>query len=457
MAPAAATADSIMTLEETCIMCPRRGPNDAQNVWMRDCQRLDWKNHKILCASFSEARPSTAGVDVHAHRRALFFPDGDQPPRFTWLAVSKNPQTAGESFNKEAYFRRGGHDSASTNHNSIQARDIHREQYETLWFTSKRYAANQAPNVAVRSFTRAGACAQHFRGPILVTRWVASQHRAIDVRDVRTAPGEYRDIDMRDVRKAADYLSSAYRRGGQDPDLDSVRVPVGIVVCPRTFVRSPVGYFIVNGCDSIFQAEGSGLANLLGLPMTVRPWYAHPTGSEDLRNQTAMLLMRDITSVKVSTRTSTPGSGDGDFLRGMEGSYCGEQGFASTPQTWTGNKIGDVLVARADGLPLLSLHLEALCLYVSTKVEPRLAQAVSGLTGRAVVLSREQVLGTITKADFLAFFEELRAQRAPTDPRWRLFPTPYSMTREFIESPRATAEEMYNDQRTMGHLQTSDD
>ncbi|KIV87655.1 hypothetical protein PV11_03187 [Exophiala sideris] len=261
---------------------------------------------------------------------------------------------------------------------------------------------------------------------------------------------------MRDVRNAADYFSSTYRMGSQDADLESVRVAVGIVVCPRTFVRSPTGYFIVNGCDSIFQAEGSGIANLLGLPMTVRPWYAHPTGSEDLRNHEAVLLMRDITSDHVGTLTSTPGYGDLDNFRGMGGSYCGEQGFGSTPQIWTGNKIGDVLVARADGLPLLSLHLEALCLYVSTKVEPRLAQAISGLTGDALVHSREQVLGTITKADFLAFFEELRAQRRQTDPRWRFFPTPYSMNKEFLESTRDTAEGLFNDQRTMGHLQMSD-
>ena len=317
--------------------------------------------------------------------------------------------------------------------------------------------------MAVRTFTRAGACAEHFRGPLLVTRWIfrprqSGDDRDIDVPDVRNAPGEYRDIDMRDVRNAADYLSSAYRMGQQDADLDSVRVAVGITVCPRTFVRSPTGYFIVNGCDSIYQAEGSGIANLLGLPMTLRPWYAHPAGSEDLRNREAMLLMRDITSVKAGTLASTPEPGDRDILRGMSRSYCGEQGFASTPQTWTGNKTGDVLVARADGLPLLSLHLEALCLYVSTKVEPRLVQAVSGLpAGESLVHNREQVLETITKADFLAFFEELRAQRAPTDPRWRFFPTPYSMNKEFLESTRATAEDLFKDQRTMGHLQMSDD
>lgn len=44
-----------------------------------DCQALDWKNHKLICASATETKPA------ENYRRGLFFPEGEGSPRWEWI------------------------------------------------------------------------------------------------------------------------------------------------------------------------------------------------------------------------------------------------------------------------------------------------------------------------------------------------------------------------------------
>lgn len=52
-----------------------------------ECQRVDWKYHKHLCAQFKdlEDRPDSGSI------RALLFPDDEPSPRFVWLAKTEDP------------------------------------------------------------------------------------------------------------------------------------------------------------------------------------------------------------------------------------------------------------------------------------------------------------------------------------------------------------------------------
>lgn len=91
--------------------------------------------------------------------------------------------------------------------------------------------------------------------------------------------------------------------------------------------------------------------------------------------------------------------------------------------------VGPVFAARTDGLPLLKEHLEALCKYIDTRVEPKLAAAISGLSPGDIVPDREAILNSITKADFLEVFNAMKAERGGTHAGWRDLPSPYEITR----------------------------
>jgi hypothetical protein len=80
------------------------------------------------------------------------------------------------------------------------------------------------------------------------------------------------------------------------------------------------------------------------------------------------------------------------------------EGFGSSHDIWETKNLESVKVARADGLPLLAEHLEALCSYTSSQIEPRLSGALEGLGPCSTIIEREALLSSITAADFEEFF-----------------------------------------------------
>lgn len=109
---------------------------------------------------------------------------------------------------------------------------------------------------------------------------------------------KYVDIDMRDARTAADCFGSEYRDGsGKMVHLKDQRILVSSCDSPQHMAQNnhTEKYLehVLDGCDSIFWSGGSGIANLLGFPLSLRLVASHQEGH---RNPEAMLLMRDITS-----------------------------------------------------------------------------------------------------------------------------------------------------------------
>jgi hypothetical protein len=357
------------------------------------------------------------------------------------MEVSVNPDQSCIYLDKEVYFGEDWTEKMKTSHNNIQARDIDRDESEQLLFHHKEKIMAEDPNLGVRDFTRAGVCADIFRGPILVTR-MGCYADGVE---------EYRDMDNRDARNAADFFSSAFRLGQKGAGLQDVRVmAIGALFDSIlkegqhfSFLKEKEGRLwhtrVLDGCDSIFSAEGSGIANLLGIPILLRrcdeldipevlrpACRRHSKKGQGLYNINAMFLKRDITSTTTSKAAWQPTNRFGAAFIGNYGQYAGEDGFGSSPKMWNDTDTGIVMVARADGRPLVWPHFVTLCRYISTRVEPRLAQAISGLAEGSVVRERESVLNSITKAEFLDVWDRMKADRE-TDLQWCFCPDPYEI------------------------------
>lgn len=400
----------------------------------QDCQQLDWKNHKILCKTFNnDARPSPA------HRRALLFPGGSQAPRFEWVLLYPNRQgdTIAEDFVSIHYFGTNNKDSCGSDHNGIQGRQINREADEDLWWFKKdvesSIRAPDQPNLGLRAFTRAGACWQDLKGPVFVMRAVEDHQRNLT----------HRDMDMRDVRNAADYLSQTYRDGYDQEHLRDVRAFGTKIACDGAVKEGQpkLADLVLNGCDRIWNSEGSIIANLLGLPLLARS--AHNPYNIDPRpgfnNLEAELLLRDLDSKHVlphigprpsgiQMQLIRPGVRDPDLGAKKARKAAGVTGFGSSLQKVSIGSTGSLYVVRADGKPLPMEHTEALCSYINEKVEPQLVTAIEGLAANDVVTQRDDILNSITKASFLEYYDAFKETKiAQGQLSWRDLPNPYDI------------------------------
>ncbi|KAI1614905.1 hypothetical protein EDD37DRAFT_403190 [Exophiala viscosa] len=329
-------------------MCPRRGTKvcakckDARYC-STDCQKVDWKQHKILCPTFNqETKPDAF------HRRGLFYPGGEQKARYVWMEVWTEHE--GDAFWDCSDFGPylgggfGGHGLFS-DPNPIQAREVTRDDTEAgLEFWHMDLNVMEPPNLGLRACTRGQACAPNFRGPILVTRKV----------ELGDCMEKSVDVDSRDARTAADHFSWWYRDGsGKMPHLKDQRILVTSCVSPQHVadfnLSSKYLEHVIDGCDSIFASGGSGIANLLGIPLSLRLIQPFGEPSESRRTKAAMLLMRDVTSMTFGPHPRS--------RRYIDRNFCGTNGFASSGSIWSGDTVGSVVAARFDGLPLLRQHV----------------------------------------------------------------------------------------------------
>jgi hypothetical protein len=88
-----------------------------------------------------------------------------------------------------------------------------------------------------------------------------------------------------------------------------------------------------------------------------------------------------------------------------------------------------MFAARADGMPLVPRHIEALCKYIGKKVEPMLRSAVAGLAVSESVPGYEDVLNKISKAAFLEFRNKYKRVKVVTHLDWRGIYSPYEKVR----------------------------
>ena len=391
-----------------------------------ECQALDWKNHKLLCKSFNLPRPNPNT------RRGLYFPGGDEPGRFEWVDVMPDGYV-GETIDRKKYLEENGPDRENSVYSQIQARDMTRSSKHRVEFFCRTDTFIQPSNQGVVDFTRAHACGPCWRGPVL----------AMSMLDSGDSGYRYIDMDMLDVRHAADHFSSSHRARGTQPK--TVLVQACIVSCPHDISNghSPYSERIVVGSDPVFYSGGSGIANLLGLPLLIRKDVrlddsnlALPEGG--LRNEQAMFLKRDIvstTKIAAPPQSTRPQDMEavllamGVTMANIGGLGKAEElpGFGCSPSTWAGNDVGSIIIARADGKPLIQEHAEVICEYLKQCVEPILETAIRDLNPKVEVPRRKDILRDINKTTFLDFFDRFRASKVSEDRVWKHLPSPYDI------------------------------
>ena len=252
---------------------------------------------------------------------------------------------------------------------------------------------------------------------------------------------------MRDVRNAADFLGQTYCNGYDQHHLRDLRILGSKIACDGAVQsgQSKWADCVLNGCDGVWNADGSTIANLLGLSLLVR--RAHNLFDVDPRpgfeNVEAALLHYDLNSKRVLPHIGSPPRGPqafqvggplGDSSARTARRAAGIKGFGSPDQKVSVGTTGMVYIVRADGKPLPFEHTEALCSYIKDKIEPQLRAATEGLpteglpTG-AIGPQRGDILNSITKGSFLEYYDALKETKiAQGQLSWRDFPNPYDIT-----------------------------
>lgn len=83
----------------TCEVCPNQGTLRCtgcaeSHYCSKQCQKRGWIDHKHLCKALAAFRtPPSTSDKVQGYTRAIYFPVGDEKPRFEWLPYS----SAGEN------------------------------------------------------------------------------------------------------------------------------------------------------------------------------------------------------------------------------------------------------------------------------------------------------------------------------------------------------------------------
>lgn len=103
-------------------------------------------------------------------------------------------------------------------------------------------------------------------------------------------------------------------------------------------------------------------------------------------------------------------------------------------------------MVRADGLPLLPQHAEAMVAYVTQVVEPKLAEARNGLIAGEAVESHEEMLKSITMESFIEYWEHFKSTKSKTGCKWDKVPSPYEIAGDVLDKMNEHAEELWKQQ-----------
>jgi hypothetical protein len=378
-----------------------------------------------------------------------------------WVKVKLRNNVTGsleESFDEKELLHQGFGECQISRRSNIQSRKMIAGQ-DVLRFEQNLGGEEHENNPGILAFTRNGVCGARWGGALLVMHYHETEE------GVRS----YRDVDSYDLRHAADYLSAMNRANRTRPAFGLFHAC--FITCPAYFGASASEYrdLVVDTKDPVFMKEGSDIATCIELPLLIRK-DARPFDDTIANlerplyyNHQAMMLKRDLHSL-----TTAPGPGrdfygayqaimlslakegleDEDAIFGYVESD-GEFGFGSSPVMWSGETlVGNIVVARVDGKPLLEQHLEAIYEYIVQEVDPRIQAAISGLQPGSEVPTRESVIASINKDDFLKFFLRYKQEKAQTQPAWSLLGSPYNV--KIDESTKIQMLQAYHEQWSDG-------
>lgn len=276
---------------------------------------------------------------------------------------------------------------------------------------------------------------------------------------------------MRGIRDAADFLGNTYRDGYDQVHLRGLRI-LGTADAPAGHVSNgtkKLQEIVINGCDKVWNADGSGIANLPGIPWLAttdhNPFTTTPGAA--LRNEEVTLLFRDVVSPCVRPlleksenkpymiNFTVPGQA-GEAVGGPTEQQltAGARGFGSSLVKYSIDANGRAVFVRADAKPFPPQHAEALIAFIKPKVEPKLVAAISGLAENIQVPDRETVLDYICRANFEPYYAQFAASKIESgDDSWVGLPSPYDIKKGDMSSK---VTEVWADQKARGFEQHSE-
>jgi hypothetical protein len=447
-------------MDQECTMCVRKGAItcngcNTTKYCSTECQNLDKPVHDLLCKTFKDFTTPPK----ETMRRAIYFPDNDEGPRFIWLPTNLNPATDREvTVFKEILEIEPpimlAREFYSINRNLIQNRQL--EKSITIFNPTMMRSNPETNDVEVKegkgnydfaSLTRGNILAG-WRGPVF-----AYCHEGVHV-DGRDNPPEFvENIELADLRHIADWLTSTgpipsfSRKSGiiRDGTLCANGEICGVRInCGADSKLSNQDYegITVPIDDPVFRHPASAISNLIGIPIQFRmspspsPNLNKPL-NEDLTNKTAAALATDITSTYVCEPTPSILEHYGTFVFGAPSYWNkkeiskGVQGFGSPPSEWAGN-VGSVIAVRTDGKVLHPEHLHAICFFCGEWMRPefyKFYKEATQPTGQDLLALREKILDEMTKAKFLEFYQQAIRLRMQADPGqlWAMLPSPYDV------------------------------
>ncbi|CAM6122071.1 unnamed protein product [Calypogeia fissa] len=363
----------------------------------KECQRIDWPTHKLLCRSFSDFRTPPGPT----FKRAILFPVSEKTPKFIWLKILREyDEEDGYAYDSPQLKGLLGAGDPISSRVYVQKNILRNRTLDNTIVVACRDAFlidGSLPNQSIRHATR-GEHAHRWAGPMVVFQLVG-----LDNSDPRSLCC---DITLADFRHAVDHFKSYNNENCTSRGLRGVREVKGVKIsCKADQELLGVEKYIqasVEDSHEVFRVEEPiPISRLIELPILVRKcpphkkWKNRPDA--DYTNLPASWLHLDLNPKSDS--------------------------FGFFPFEWD-ERVGTVIAVRVDRKVLFPHHMEALCHFCQFTLMPLIEDSIGvGLVER----TRDEVMGEMTKAKFKEFFSDYKVKNMLMDRSWMTTPCPYDV------------------------------
>jgi hypothetical protein len=367
-----------------------------------ECQQTDWPVHKLLCEFQAGLQPPT-----ETHRRGILFPADLKVPQFVWVSCdlreAKEDEPAWESSDVKPFLGSGDPfpQRNLVQRNVLRSRDIG----HTIEIVARDafLIDGSIPNQSIIRTTNGGA-PHAWKGPVLALR----------MKGLGRDPLHYDHITMSDFRDVVDYfLAYGDETVGGIDQTKRTKVKGVKISCEadqKVFGAEKYVSVEVPREHPIFTqaTPPCGISELVQLPVLVRKYPADKAWAKDESISGTGYNNQAATFLNLSTDTNSR--------------LLMEWGWA--PVEWQ-NKVGSVLVVRADGKDLSPHHCEVLCTFCQFEMQPLFEDSMGSGMDPENPMSKDAVLQKMTKENFDRYFTQYRASWLAHDPSWSAAKSPY--------------------------------